>query len=61
MKCSGIMIMERVIVKRPVILKKMSFEEAKKIILDEAIKTENVEIIGAISMLLREIERRRDG
>jgi len=58
---NGIMIVEKVIVKRPVIIKKMSFEEAKKKILDEAIKTEDVELIGAVSILLRTLERRRDG
>jgi hypothetical protein len=58
----GIMIVEKVVVKRPVmIVKKMSFKEAKERILDEAIKTEDVELIGALTLLLKTIERKRNG
>ena len=58
----GIMIVEKVVVKRPVmIIKKMSFKEAKERILDEAIKTEDVELIGALTLLLKTIERKRNG
>jgi len=57
----GIMIVEKVVVKRPVmIVKKMSFKEAKEKILDEAIKTEDVELIGALTLLLKTIERRNN-
>jgi len=58
----GIMIVEKVVVKRPVmIVKKISFKEAKEKILDEAIKTEDVKLIGALTLLLNTIERKRNG
>lgn len=58
---SGIMIVEKTVIARPVIIKKMSFKEAKEKILEEAIKTEDVELIGALTIILKNLERKRNG
>jgi len=58
---SGIMIVEKTVIARPVIIKKMNFKEAKEKILEEAIKTEDVELIGALTIILKNLERKRNG
>jgi hypothetical protein len=43
-----------------IIIKEVGFKEAKEKIMDEALKTKDADLIGAIGMILKVLEKRRN-